>query len=61
MKAGQYTEEQLITVIREGEAGAKAADLCRNYGMSDANCYNWKARYSGMSVRDLTRLNALEY
>lgn len=53
MKAIQYTEEQIITVIGEGEAGAKVADRCRNYGMSDATCYNWKARYSGMSVSDL--------
>jgi putative transposase len=50
MKAIQYTEEQIITVIREGETGTKAADLCRHYGMSDSTCYNWKARYSGMSV-----------
>jgi putative transposase len=61
MKARRYTEEQIITVIREGEAGTKAADLCCNYGMSDATCYNWKTRYFGMSVSDLKRLNALEY
>lgn len=55
MKARRYTEEQIITVIREGEAGTKAADLCCNYGMSDATCYNWKTRYFGMSVSDLKR------
>lgn len=40
MKARKYTEDQIITVLREGEAGAKTADLCRKYGMSDASCYN---------------------
>jgi putative transposase len=60
MKAGQYTEEQIIAVLKEGEAGAKVADLCRKYGMSEATYYNWKAKYSGMSVSDLKRLKALE-
>ncbi|MBN1369145.1 MAG: IS3 family transposase [Dehalococcoidaceae bacterium] len=60
MKAGQYTEEQIIAVLKEGEAGARVADLCRKYGMSDATYYNWKAKYSGMSVSDLKRLKALE-
>ena len=56
----KYTEEQIIAVLREGEAGAKVADLCRKYGMSDATYYNWKARYAGMTVSDLRRLKALE-
>ena len=60
MKAKRYTEEQIITVLREGEAGAKTADLCRKYGMSDASYYNWKAKYAGMTVSDLRRLRALE-
>jgi putative transposase len=56
----KYTEEQIIAVLREGEAGAKVADLCRKYGMSDATYYNWKARYAGLTVSDLKRLKALE-
>ena len=60
MKARQYTEEQIINVLKEGEAGAKVSDLCRKYGMSDATYYNWKAKYSGMTASDLKRLKALE-
>ena len=60
MKAKRYTEEQIIAVLKEGEAGAKVADLCRKYGMSEASYYNWKARYAGLTVSDLRRLKALE-
>jgi putative transposase len=60
VKARQYTEEQIIAVLKEGEAGAKVVDLCRKYGMSDATYYNWKSKYSGMMVSDLKRLKALE-
>jgi putative transposase len=60
VKAKKYTEEQIIAVLKEGEAGAKVADLCRKYGMSDASYYNWKAKYAGMTVNDLRRLKALE-
>ena len=60
MKARQYTEEHIIAVLKEGEAGVKVADLCRKYGMSDATCYNWKGKYSGMMVSDLKKLKALE-
>ncbi len=56
----KYTEEQIIAVLREGEAGAKVADLCRKYGMSDATYYNWKAKYAGLMVSELKRLKALE-
>ena len=54
------TEEQIIAVLKEGEAGAKVADLCRKYGMSDATYYNWKARYAGLTVSELKRLKTLE-
>ena len=60
MKARRYTEEQIIAVLKEGEAGTKVADLCRKYGMSDATYYNWKAKYFGMTVSELKRLKALE-
>jgi putative transposase len=60
LKARQYTEEQIIAVLKEGEAGAKVADLCRKYGMSDATYYNWKSKYAGLTVSELKRLKALE-
>jgi putative transposase len=60
VKARQYTEEQIIAVLKEGEVGAKVSDLCRKYGMSDATYYNWKTKYAGMTVSDLKRLKALE-
>jgi putative transposase len=56
----KYTEEQIIAVLKEGEAGAKVVDLCRKYGMSDAAYYNWKAKYAGLTVSELKRLKALE-
>ena len=60
MKRSRSTEEQIIGILREQEAEAKAADLCRKYGMSEATLYNWKAKYGGMEVSDAKRLKALE-
>jgi putative transposase len=56
----KYTEEQIIAVLKEAEAGTKLVDLCRKYGMSDATYYNWKAKYAGLTVSELKRLKALE-
>ena len=60
MKAKRYTEEQIIGVLKEAEAGAKTKDPCRKYGMSDVTFYNWKAKYGGMTVSDARRLKELE-
>ena len=60
MKNQRFTEEQIIAVLKEQEAGMKVADLCRKYGISDATFYNWKAKYGGMEVSEAKRLKALE-
>ena len=56
----RYTEEQIIAVLNEAEAGARTGDLCRKHGMSDATFYNWKAKYAGLTVSELKRLRSLE-
>ena len=56
----RYTEEQIISIMKEAEAGARVVDLCRKYGMSDVSFYKWKAKYSGLTVSELKRLKALE-
>jgi putative transposase len=60
MKRKRFTEEQIIAVLREHEAGSKTADLARKYGISEATLYNWKAKYGGMDVSEARRLKALE-
>ena len=60
MKGKRFTEEQIIAILNEVEAGAKVMDVCRKYGMSDATYYNWKAKYHGMEVNELRRLKQLE-
>jgi putative transposase len=56
----RFTEEQIIGVLKEADAGVKVAELCRKYGISDATYYNWKAKFGGMTVSDAQRLKALE-
>ena len=60
MRRKKYTEDQIIQVLKEGEAGTPVSELTRKYGMSDATYYNWKARYAGLSVNELRRLKSLE-
>ena len=60
MKRARFTEEQIIGVLKEHEAGAKTADLARKHGVSEATLYNWKAKYGGMDVSAAKRLKQLE-
>jgi len=60
MKRKRFTEEQIIGVLREHDAGAKTADLARKHGISEATLYNWKAKYGGLDVSDAKRLRSLE-
>jgi len=60
MKKTKYTEEQIIGILKEGDAGIPVMELCRKYGFSDATYYNWKAKYGGMCASDAKKLKALE-
>jgi putative transposase len=60
MKRSKHTEEQIITILREQEAGAKTADVCRKHGISSATFYSWKAKYGGLNVSEAKRLRVLE-
>ena len=60
MKRTRFTEEQIIGILKEAEAGAKTAELARRHGVSEATIYNWKAKYGVLEVSEAKRLRALE-
>jgi putative transposase len=60
MKRSRFTDEQIIGILREQEAGAATADVCRRHGVSSATFYKWKAKYGGLEVSEAKRLKALE-
>jgi len=60
MKRSRFSEEQIIAVLKEQEAGMATADVCRRHGISSATFYKWKSRYGGLEVSDARRLRQLE-
>lgn len=60
MKRSRFSEEQIIGILREQEAGGPTADVCRKHGISSATLYKWKAKFGGLDVSDARRLKALE-
>jgi putative transposase len=61
MKQSRFTEEQILCVLKESEAGMATSEICRKYGISDATFYNWKAKYGGMEINEMRRLKSLEH
>ncbi len=60
MKKSRFTENQIITILKKQEAGVKLSEITREYGISEATFYNWKAKYGGMDVKEIKRLRELE-
>jgi putative transposase len=60
MARKRYTEEQIIGVLKEAQAGMSTQELCRKHGVSDATIYKWKSKFSGMEVSDVRKMRRLE-
>ena len=60
MKKTRFTENQIIAMLKEGEAGITVKQICRKHGISDATYYDWRSKYGGMSASDLKRLKETE-
>ncbi len=60
MKRKRFSEEQIIGILKENEAGVSVAELCRKHGVSDASIYKWKAKFGGMDVSEAKKLRSLE-
>jgi putative transposase len=60
MKRARFSEEQIIGILKEGEAGGKVADLCSRHGISDAAFYSWRKKYGGLEISEMRRLRQLE-
>jgi len=60
MKKSRYTDSQILAILKQNEAGTSVADLCREYGMSDATFYNWRSKFGGMDASLMKRLKELE-
>jgi putative transposase len=61
MKKSKFTEEQIVSILKEQELGMKVAEICRKHGISDQTYHNWKKKYGNLSVDELRRLKELEY
>lgn len=60
MKRSRFTETQIISMLKEADAGLSVKEVCRKHGISDATFYNWKSKYGGMSASELKRLREIE-
>ena len=60
MKKSRFTESQIVSILKESDAGMKVEEVCRRHGISSATYYNWKSKYGGMEASDVKKLKALE-